>query len=160
MHPLAEIQTILETARFAVLATQDCGQPHASLVAMTPIRANCSILFATYRSTRKFANLSRSNRVALFIGDQIANHSESESPSVLTTHGIASEAPLARHDELACKHAERHPQLAEMLDSMDCALVLVRITAYEIVQSIDQVRWWNVSPAPYGDELPAGRDVC
>ena len=158
MSPHAEIQSILERARFAVLATQDRGQPHASLVAVIPTHGGRSLLFATYRATRKYANLSRSNRVAMFIGDPSPRHSISESSPVLTVHGLASEAPSAQHVKLACKHTKRHPQLVEMLDSRDCALFLVSITAYEVVQSIDQVRWY-ISSDSDEDERPDTRSL-
>lgn len=145
MHPLAEIQGILESARFSVLATQDRGQPHASLVAITPSHDSRSILFATYRATRKYDNLSRSDRVALFIGDRTANHSEPQSRSVLTAYGTASEVAATQRALLGRTHAKRHPSLVRLLGSSDCALVVVSVTAYEIVEGIDRVRWYELT---------------
>jgi len=50
------IQTLLNNTGFAVLATENAGQPHTSLIAITPLDAGKRLVFATYRNTRKFEN--------------------------------------------------------------------------------------------------------
>ena len=56
--PLTEIiGDLLKASRLAVLATEGNGQPHASLIAITPVHGIGQMIFATYRNTRKFKNL-------------------------------------------------------------------------------------------------------
>jgi hypothetical protein len=47
------IEDIFKISRFAVLATEGEGQPHASLIAVTPMENFRKLIFATYRNTRK-----------------------------------------------------------------------------------------------------------
>jgi nitroimidazol reductase NimA-like FMN-containing flavoprotein (pyridoxamine 5'-phosphate oxidase superfamily) len=141
MDQTEEIRAILDASRFAVLATQRDGQPHTSLVAFTPMDGIHSLVFATYRSTRKFQNLLTSHRVALFIGEAGARRSAAANRCLLTAHGIALEAQGEDREALASAHAKRHPDLAEFLDSPDAALVRVEVGAYQLVSDIADVRW-------------------
>jgi uncharacterized pyridoxamine 5'-phosphate oxidase family protein len=59
------IEAILKTSGFAVLATEGNGQPHTSLIAITPFENFRQIIFATYRNTLKYRNLSDNNKVAV-----------------------------------------------------------------------------------------------
>lgn len=55
------MEDIFKTSRFAVLATEGDGQPHASLIGITPIEGYRKMIFATYRNTRKYTNLNNNN---------------------------------------------------------------------------------------------------
>jgi len=145
MSQVAEIQAILDANRFAVLATQREGQPHTGLVAITPIDGIRTLLFATYRSTRKYRNISLNGRVSLFFGDRAAEPLGSHRHPVLTAHGFASVAPDNERDELASAHVERHHDLLKLLASTDSALVRVRVAAYQLVHNVDDVRWYDLS---------------
>ena len=56
MIPESEIQRVLDTRRFAILATQSDGQPHTSLMAFTPMDGIRYLIVATYRDTLKYRN--------------------------------------------------------------------------------------------------------
>lgn len=144
---MKEEQDILDTLdanQFAVLATQSEGQPHTSLVAITPIDGVRTLLFATYRSTRKYRSISMDGRVSLFFGAQATEPFVTQRP-LLTAHGFASEAPDDKRREMAAAHADRHPYLLDLLGSTDAALVCVEVAAYQLVRSIDDVRWYDPS---------------
>jgi len=51
------IKQILDSQRLAVLATQGDGSPYGSLVAFAATENMKNLLFATTRTTRKYANL-------------------------------------------------------------------------------------------------------
>ena len=70
------IVDMLRASRFAVLATEGNGQPHASLIAITPTQDIRSLLFATYRNTRKYLNISCNSQVAVLIEGENINRSE------------------------------------------------------------------------------------
>ena len=141
-----EIKRVLDTHRFAVLATQRGRQPHTSLVAYTPMDGVRRLIFATYRTTRKFSGLLEDGRVALFIGDQGRGASlDRSAESLLTAHGHASEASSAERGTLLHAHTRRHPDLAGFLASTDVALIAVDVSAYQLVASIEDVRWFDPS---------------
>jgi len=61
------IESVLKTCGFAVLSTEGNGQPHAILIAITLNGDARQIIFATYRNTLKYRNLSNNNKVAVLI---------------------------------------------------------------------------------------------
>ena len=63
----SQIRNLLSSQKLAVLSTHSNGAPYASLVAYTADDALDFLLFATPRTTRKFANLSAEPRVALLV---------------------------------------------------------------------------------------------
>jgi nitroimidazol reductase NimA-like FMN-containing flavoprotein (pyridoxamine 5'-phosphate oxidase superfamily) len=145
MNGEQRILTILRTCRFAVLATQGEGQPHTSLVAFTPIAGARTLVFATYRETLKYRNLSENRHVALFIWDRDGPTAGPGLRPLLTAHGVATEVTLSEREALAREHVKRHPDLERVLVLPDAALVRVEVTAYQIVGSIDDVHWYEVS---------------
>ena len=62
MNTEKEIQRALDTSQFAILATQYDGQPHASLMAFTPVDGLRYLIMATYRNTMKYRNLLKDKR--------------------------------------------------------------------------------------------------
>jgi len=137
----SEIRRALQACRFAVLATQDGGQPHTSLMAITPLNGISQLLFATYRATLKYRNLTKDGRVALLIDGRKRTGSGSGREIVLTAHGIATELS---HDEFSSAgeaHLMRHPDLKDFLASPDCALLTVAVSAWEVVAGTEDVVW-------------------
>ncbi|MBW2562059.1 MAG: pyridoxamine 5'-phosphate oxidase family protein, partial [Deltaproteobacteria bacterium] len=130
--------------RFAVLSTEGDGQPHASLIAITPAEGYRHLIFATYRDTRKYRNLVDNSKVAVCIDGRemvISGHAEG---FVITALGRAEEIGDAGHDAAFRAHLERHPDLESFLRSADCALFRVTVRAYQVVRGIDDVRWWSI----------------
>jgi hypothetical protein len=136
------VEAALESSRFAVLATEGAGQPHASLVAITPVENCRQLIFATYRSTRKFSNLLLNRKVAVLFEVGNTDKSGLKKSLVITAFGNAEEIPPQERDSAISVHLKRHPDLESFLHSEDCALILVAVEAYQIVQGIDNVIWW------------------
>jgi heme iron utilization protein len=61
------IEEVFHNSRFAVLATEGDGQPHTSLIAITPVNGFRHLVFATYRNTLKYRNLVNNSKVAVLI---------------------------------------------------------------------------------------------
>ena len=139
---------VLEQNRFAVLATQRDGQPHASLMAFTPLDGLRLLAFATYRDTVKYASLRKDGRVAMLIEDRAGDTSRPDGRLVLTALGEAVETPEEDRQALIAKHRARHPDLAVFLDSPDCELVRVVVRAYQVVGGIDDVSWYEIGGSP------------
>ncbi len=138
------IRRVLERNRFAVLATQRNGQPHASLIAFTPLEGLRFLGFATYRDTLKYESIREDRRVAILIEDREGDASRSNRRLVLTAVGEAIETPEEDRQAHIVTHLARHPDLERFLNSPDCEFVRVAVHAYQVVSGIDDVRWYTI----------------
>jgi hypothetical protein len=136
-----EIQHVLDVSRFAVMATQQEAQPHASLMAFTPMSGIRYLIVATYRTTLKYNNLSKDGRIAALINNCIATGPSKYRDLVITAHGIATEIADNDRDIVKQAYLARHPDFSDFLASSDCALLRVVVSAYEVVGSAEDVQW-------------------
>lgn len=135
---------MLERNRFAVLATQRNGQPHASLIAFTPMEGLRFLAFATYRDTRKYESIREDRRVAILVEDGEGDARRSDRRLVLTAVGEAIETPEEDRKAHIVTHLARHPDLERFLSSPDREFVRVAVHAYQVVRDIDDVRWYAI----------------
>ncbi len=88
------IRRVLERNRLAVLATQHNGQPHASLIAFTPLEGLQFLAFATYRHTLKYKNIQDNPQVAILIEDREGDATRrADQKLVITALGEAIKTP-------------------------------------------------------------------
>jgi nitroimidazol reductase NimA-like FMN-containing flavoprotein (pyridoxamine 5'-phosphate oxidase superfamily) len=138
------IEDIFKISRFAVLATEGDGQPHASLIAVTPMEGFRKLVFATYRNTRKFHNLSHNGKVAVLVESIDIKRSGLQDSFVLTAFGHVEEMETNEKNIVFAAHLERHPDLLSFLQAEDCALVRIKVDTYQVVRGIDDVEWWTI----------------
>ena len=134
----------MQGSRFAVLATEGDGQPHASLIAITPVEGFRQLIFATYRDTNKYRNLLLNSKVAVLIEIGDSGNPGHDNTFVLTVFGSAKEINIAENEADLNAHLKRHPDLEMFLKSKDCALIRVTLVKFQLVHGIDDVRWWSV----------------
>lgn len=133
------IQDLVTTQSFAVLATHCGGQPHGSLVAFVVSDDLRDLVFATSRSTRKFANLSEDGRVALVIDNRTNQEADFQQATAVSVSGRASETRGDEHAHWMKRYLQRHPALREFVHSPTCALVRVRVEKYNLVERFQNV---------------------
>ncbi len=138
------IEDIFRISRFAVLATESDGQPHASLIAVTPTEGYRKLIFATYRNTRKYHNLAHNGRVAVLVESIDMNRSELKGSFVLTAFGHVENMEAKEEQIVFNSHLEKHPELLSFMQSEDCSLVCIKVHTYEVVRGIDDVEWWTI----------------
>jgi heme iron utilization protein len=138
------IEDIFKTSRFAVLATEGDGQPHASLIGITPVEGYRKLIFATYRNTRKYNNLALNGKVAVLIESIESDRSGLQESLVLTAFGQVEEIGSEEKNIVYAAHLERHPELLSFLQSEDCSLVRIKVDTYQVVRGIDDVEWWTI----------------
>ncbi|MDD3875968.1 MAG: pyridoxamine 5'-phosphate oxidase family protein [Bacteroidales bacterium] len=138
------IEDVFQTNNLAVLATEGNGQPHASLVAVTPIDGFVHLFFATYRSTRKYNNLISNEKVAILFEKRYINNLNQHEITALTAFGVAKEVDKDVYDMAIKAHLTKHPEQDEFLLSEDCAVFLVYVNAYQLVLGINDVKWWHI----------------
>ena len=137
----AIVGAALRDSRYAVLATESGGQPHASLMAFVPERGGRELLFATYRDTRKHRNLVANPRVALFIDHCEAPALRTAPRQGLTALGRATVVPAAEAASARDALFAHHPDLADFLVHEDCVLVRLAVEWYQVTGGIDDVGW-------------------
>jgi len=147
------IEDIFKTSRFAVLATEGDGQPHASFIALTPIEGYRKLIFATYRNTRKYSNLMQNGRVALLIESGTGSGPEQQDSFVLTAFGEVEEIRIEDLEAVYNAHLEWHPDLLSFLQTEDCTLVQIKVNTYQVVRGIDDVEWWSIDDLDSQDSL-------
>ena len=144
----ARVEAALQARRFAVLATERDGQPHSSLVAITPMVGLGELLFATYRDTRKYRNLASNSKVSVFVDGRRTDvpglaGAGTLDGFVLTALGQAREVDAAEREALRVAHLQRHPDLEAFHGSPDCAPGRDTVETYQVVGAIDDVQWWR-----------------
>ena len=138
------IEGILQTCRLAVLATEAHGQPHASLIAITPLQGFRQIIFATYRNTRKFENILHNGRVAVLIQGEDMDSLNQQKGFALTAFGDAQELGISEVEEAVHAHLIRHPDLESLMHSGGFVIIRIKVETYQVVRGIDDVTWWPV----------------
>lgn len=138
------IEDVFQNNNLAVLATEGNGQPHASLVAITPIDGFEHLIFATYRSTRKYNNLIKNGKVAILFENRYINKQNQQEITALTAYGYAKEVDGGEYEKLMQTHLIKHPTQDTFVLSTDCSIFLVLVNAYQLVLGIDDVNWWNI----------------
>jgi general stress protein 26 len=139
------VEEALQSNQLAVLATVGDDQPHASLIAITPFKGFRQLIFATYRNTRKFRNLAANGKVAVLIEGENEDKSGIQDGFVITAYGSAKEINMDANDDAMQAHLLKYPELMSFTSEPDCALVLINVENYQLVQGIDNVVWCSVN---------------
>jgi len=134
------IEGAFQTSRLAVLATERNGQPHTSLIAITPFGSFRQLIFATYRNTLKYRNLAHNSKVAVLIESEDVNMKGLQKSIVLTIIGHAEEISIEENEAAYQAHLQRHPEMESFMLSSDCTLILVIAQSYQVVYGIDDIR--------------------
>jgi len=136
------VGALLAEQPLAVLSTYGPAGPHASLVALAATDDLTAVLFVTARHTRKFTNLTDEPRVALLVDSRTNDGTDFEQASAVTIAGRATEVREADRPALLAVYTARHPSLREFAESPACALIEVRVDAYQIVTHFEDVMEW------------------
>ena len=132
------LRNLFRTQRFAVLATDDHGQPFAATEDLG------QLVVLTERTTRKFNNLTANGRVALLIDDRENKGSDTEESVAVTAVGNAEVVDRAAGAPLLALYLARHPYMAAFAASPSCAIVRVKIRSYQAVFRFQEVVEWHL----------------
>ena len=128
------LRKLLASQRLCVMATQGEGQPYSSLVAFAETDDLRHMLLATFRGTRKYANLCADPRVALLIDSRSNQVSDFQDAIAVTVLGRAEEVHGDERTRLARHYLAKHPQLAEFVGSQECALLRVEVSDHFVAR--------------------------
>lgn len=144
MENQEEIEAILKalfaSQQFAVLATQDKGQPYVSLMAFAATDNLKSLVFATDRATRKFTNLLSNTRAAVMIDNRTNQSTDTETATAVTVLGQALEVSGEERERHLAAYVSKYPHLEEFARSATCALIRIAVESYYVVSRFQEVR--------------------
>jgi len=141
-----ELRMLLRSQSLAVLATQNQGQPYASLVAFASSDDLKSLYFATDRSTRKYANLSGDSRVAMLLDNRSNKASDFRLAMAATATGTAAEVPSRERERALGRYLDKHPHLNDFVHSPTCALCKILVRTFFVVTRFQSVVEVHVRP--------------
>jgi len=133
------LRSIMESQRFAVLATQGAGVPYTNLVAFSSSDDMRHIHFITPRDSVKFRNMRANPYVSLFIDNRVNRGSDIVSAVGISATGIATALDDEMKEDLLGPFLERHPDLEEFAWAPENVLVSVEVTRYTVVRQFSQV---------------------
>jgi nitroimidazol reductase NimA-like FMN-containing flavoprotein (pyridoxamine 5'-phosphate oxidase superfamily) len=134
-----QIEDLCESQRYAVLSTSGSKGPYASLVAFTAEEECKRIVFATSRSTRKFANLTADDRVALLIDSRSNSEGDTFNAIGVTAIGRVSELRSKEREQTVESYLKRHPHLRDFVSSENVVLMSIDIETYYVVNRFQEV---------------------
>ena len=141
-----DLRKLLRSQPLAVLATQNQGQPYASLVAFASSDDLKSLYFATTRSTRKYANLSGDSRVAMLVDNRSNKTSDFRWAMAATATGTAAEVAPRERESALDLYLAKHPHLSDFVHSPTCALCKIRVQTFFVVTRFQSVVEVHVRP--------------
>ena len=139
------IRALVFSQRLAVLATQGDKRPYGSLVAFAATADLKSLLFATTRATRKYANLVKNRGVALVIDTRTNQTADFADAAAVTALGDVEELAGLDRQELRGIYLEKHPSLRAFTKSPTTPLLRVSVTTYIMVSRFQNVQELHVS---------------
>ena len=141
----ALLPRLLETQKYAVLATDNHGQPYTSLMAFSVTEDLQSFILMTERGRLKYENLMANPRVAIMIDNRENLGSDLQEAVAVTAQGLAEEIAGDARDEWRALCLARHPALQAFADSPTCALIRIKVTSYIVVRCFQEVIEWRIA---------------
>ena len=130
---------LFRSQNLAALSTHHDGQPYASLVAFYADDDLKHIYFVTPKTTRKYANLTADNRVAIMVNSATNQTSDFHQAISVTAVGRAKEVVGAEKEGILGQYLAKHPHLEDFVRSPTCALVQVAVGRYYMVKNFQNV---------------------
>jgi heme iron utilization protein len=139
-----QINDLLSSQKLAVLATHRQGQPHASLVAFATTADARELIFATTRTSRKYANLKADARAVLLLDSRTHQETDFHLAQALTATGKVIELP--EKDSRLHLFLAKHPHLVDFVQSPTCALMALEVQVYNLVSKFQKVTEYRLAP--------------
>jgi nitroimidazol reductase NimA-like FMN-containing flavoprotein (pyridoxamine 5'-phosphate oxidase superfamily) len=137
---------LFRSQNLAALSTHHAGQPYASLVAFYTTDDLKHIYFVTPKTTRKFANLTADNRVAVMVNSSTNQTSDFHQAISVTAVGKAEEVAGTDKELILGQYLVKHPHLEDFVRSPTCALVRVVVDSYYMVKNFQNVMELHLEP--------------
>ncbi|MDX9898723.1 MAG: pyridoxamine 5'-phosphate oxidase family protein [Spirochaetia bacterium] len=139
------VKALLHSQLYGVLATQgEGGAPHASIIAFSSADDLSAIVFATPRTTRKYAYMMARDRITFFIDDRRPRKEEIMDASGLEAQGRVRELLGQERDDYRAMFLARRPDMASFVDAPGSALMRLEVERYDMVDHFQHVLVLNI----------------
>jgi hypothetical protein len=144
MSPLARrIDQLLSTQLQGVLATQYHTEPYTSLMAFAHTTDLRYLLLATYRESRKHANLLLNAQVSVLIDNRTNTAADYDTAVAISVAGHAESIAPAELPALQACYLAKHPLLVGFVSAADCALLRVKVSSYRVISQFQALEVWT-----------------
>ena len=109
-----KLRDLFDGQRIGVLSTQRRNRPYASLVAFAATDDLKCFVFATPRTTRKYANIMASSRAALLIDNRSNKASDFRRAMAVTVVGTVRELKKTKRSRLVKLYKDKQPIFEQM----------------------------------------------
>ncbi|MHC4121177.1 MAG: pyridoxamine 5'-phosphate oxidase family protein [Planctomycetota bacterium] len=133
------LKTLFDSQRLGVLSTQSKNRPYASLVAFAVTEDFKNFVFATPRTTRKYANIMNSSRAALLIDNRSNRTSDFRKAMAVTAVGTVRELRKSGRSRLMRLYTNKHSHLEDFVKSPTCAVLCLEAENLHIVDRFQHV---------------------
>lgn len=132
-----KVKELLAEEQLGVLATADrAGAPYTSLVGFLPGTDIREIYFATFKSTRKYANIEQNPRVSLLIDSRKNRPEDFKDSAAVTVLGKAASSSSRRCRDL---YIARFPHLEDFILDPQSELLKITVSMYILAQRFQEV---------------------
>lgn len=140
-EPLLEdkLRKLLSSQKLGVLATQQKKNPYTSLVAFACSDDMRKIVFATPKTTRKFANIISNSNVSFFIDNRSNRAIDFRKAIGVTALGSVRHIRKNKNSKLMKLYLTKHPQLDSFLASKSCAFLCIDVKSFYVVERFQTV---------------------
>ncbi len=144
-HIKANLVALFTAQKFAVLATEENGQPHTHLMAFVAGEDLRHLAFATERDSQKFMHLKNNEKVALLVTNSKNDQFDTKDAMAVGIQGNAVELESKSREHWTQLYAKKHPYLKSFITSDSCAVFRVAVTSYKIVSEFSKVIDWQIA---------------
>jgi uncharacterized protein YhbP (UPF0306 family) len=134
-----KLKKLFSSQKLGVLATQRKKNPYTSLVAFACSDDMRKIVFATPKTTRKFANILSNSSVSFFIDNRTNRAIDFRKAIGLTALGSVRQVRKNKNSKLMKLYLSKHPQLDSFLASQSCAFLCIDVKSFYIVERFQKV---------------------
>jgi len=134
-----KLKILFDRQRIGVLSTQKRNRPYASLVAFAATDDFRNFIFATPRTTRKYANIISSHRAALLIDNRSNQMSDFRKAMAVTVVGAVRELRKSKKNRLIQLYTDKHSHLKDFILSPTCAILCLTAETLHIVDRFQHV---------------------
>ncbi len=140
----AEIRALCFEQPFAVLSTQDGGQPYTNLISFAISENLDQLIFSTPARTRKYNLIKKNKKVSLLIDNRAQQPESINLIRAVTITGTAR----ALSDPKEVEHwsdllINRHNYLEKFIKSPSSSLILIDIIRFFYVRRFQEVYTWK-----------------
>ncbi len=133
------IRELFRNQNLGVLSTRGKEYPYSSLIGFVASDDLDYIIFATLRSTRKYANIQNYSKVSVLVDSRSNMIDDFRDAAALTILGKVFETKGKERKKLAQQYLKKHPFLNDFIDDPNCAILKLMVENYILVSNFQQV---------------------